>query len=137
MSFKSAFSFSSFTFIKRLFSFSSPLKDGFTDLMDTVWASSERWWRTGKPGILQYMGSKRVRYNWATEQQCISVSKKSELFNIKTSLCHVDKSCPGNNNIYCKIQKITQCFNAIKNKIFSIRDSFIKKETKLRFRNRY
>ena len=34
-----------------------------------VWASSVRWWRTGKPGVLQSMGSQRVRYNWATEQQ--------------------------------------------------------------------
>jgi len=34
-----------------------------------VWASSGRWWRTGKPGILQPMGSQRVRYDWETEQQ--------------------------------------------------------------------
>ena len=32
-----------------------------------VWASSRRWWRTGKPGVLQSMGSQRVRQwlsNW-------------------------------------------------------------------------
>ena len=34
-----------------------------------VWASSGRWWRTGKPGMLQSVGSQRVRHNWATEQQ--------------------------------------------------------------------
>ena len=34
-----------------------------------VWASSRRWWRTGKPGILQSMGLQRVRHNWPTEQQ--------------------------------------------------------------------
>ena len=34
-----------------------------------VWASSRRWWRTGKPGVLQPMGSQRVGLNWATEQQ--------------------------------------------------------------------
>ena len=34
-----------------------------------VWASSERWLRTGKPGVLQSMGSQRVRHDWATEQQ--------------------------------------------------------------------
>ena len=33
-----------------------------------VWASSGRWWRTGKPGVLQSMGSQRVRHDWATEQ---------------------------------------------------------------------
>ena len=34
-----------------------------------VWASSGRLWRTGKPGMLQSMGSQRVRHNWAIEQQ--------------------------------------------------------------------
>ena len=34
-----------------------------------VWASSGRWWRTGKPGVLQSMGWQRVTHDWATEQQ--------------------------------------------------------------------
>ena len=34
-----------------------------------VWASSGRWWRTGKPGVLQPMGSQRVGHNLVTEQQ--------------------------------------------------------------------
>ena len=33
-----------------------------------VWASSGRWWRTGKPGMLQSMGSQRVRHSGATDQ---------------------------------------------------------------------
>ena len=33
-----------------------------------VCASSGRWWRTGKPRILQSMGSQRFRHDWATEQ---------------------------------------------------------------------
>ena len=32
-------------------------------------ANSRRWWRTGKPGVLQSMGSQSVRHNWVTEQQ--------------------------------------------------------------------
>ena len=32
-----------------------------------VWASSGSWWWTGKSGMLQSMGSQRVRHNWATE----------------------------------------------------------------------
>ena len=32
-----------------------------------VWASSESWWWTGKPGVLQSMGSQRVGHNWGTE----------------------------------------------------------------------
>ena len=32
-----------------------------------VWASSRSCWWTGRPGILQSMGSQRVRHTWATE----------------------------------------------------------------------
>ena len=32
-----------------------------------VWAGSGSWWWTGKPGVLQSMGSPRVRHDWVTE----------------------------------------------------------------------
>ena len=32
-----------------------------------VWVSSGSWWWTGRPGVLQAMGSQRVGHNWATE----------------------------------------------------------------------
>ena len=32
-----------------------------------VWVSSRSWWWTGKPGVLQYIGSQRVGHNWDTE----------------------------------------------------------------------
>ena len=32
-----------------------------------VWVSSRSWWWTGRPGMLQSMGSQRVRHDWATE----------------------------------------------------------------------
>ena len=32
-----------------------------------VWASSGSWWWTGKPGVLQSMGSQRIRHTWASE----------------------------------------------------------------------
>ena len=32
-----------------------------------VWASSRSWHWTRKPGVLQSMGSQKVRHNWATE----------------------------------------------------------------------
>jgi len=35
--------------------------------MDIVWVSYGSWWWTGKPGVLQSMGSQRVGHNWATE----------------------------------------------------------------------
>ena len=33
-----------------------------------VWANSRRWWRTGKPGVLQFMGSQRVGHDWVTRR---------------------------------------------------------------------
>ena len=32
-----------------------------------LWVNSRRWWWTGKPGVLQSMGSQRVGHDWATE----------------------------------------------------------------------
>ena len=32
-----------------------------------VWVNSGRWWRTGKPGVLQFMGSQRVRRDWTAQ----------------------------------------------------------------------
>ena len=32
-----------------------------------VWVGSRSWWWTGKPGVLQSVGSQRIRHDWATE----------------------------------------------------------------------
>ena len=32
-----------------------------------VWGNSRSWWWTGKPGVLQSVGSQRVRHDWVTE----------------------------------------------------------------------
>ena len=34
-----------------------------------IWTNSGRWWRTGKPGVPQTVGSQRARHDWATKQQ--------------------------------------------------------------------
>ena len=44
-----------------------------------VWASSGSWWWTGKPGMLQSLGSQRVGHDWATElnwlcENCINLN---------------------------------------------------------------
>ena len=31
-----------------------------------VWVNSGSWWWTGKPGVLQSMGSQRIRHDWVT-----------------------------------------------------------------------
>ena len=30
-----------------------------------VWVNSESWWWTGRPGVLQFMGSQRVGHDWS------------------------------------------------------------------------
>ena len=32
-----------------------------------VWVNSGSWWWTGRPGVLRFMGSQRVRHEWMTE----------------------------------------------------------------------
>ena len=51
-----------------------------------VWVGSGSWWWTGKPGVLQSMGSQRVGHDWMTElnwnfkhSQPLSVDRKSYL----------------------------------------------------------
>ena len=39
-----------------------------------VWVRSRSWWWTGKPGVLQSMGSQRVGHNWAPEMNWLSVT---------------------------------------------------------------
>ena len=47
--------------------------DGITQQWTWVRTSSRSWWWTGKPSMLQSMGLLRVRQDWATEQQKVTV----------------------------------------------------------------
>ena len=54
------------------------------------WASSGRWWWTGKPGMLQSMGLQKVRHDWVTELNwwtlgCVCLFKLVFLFLDQTS----------------------------------------------------
>ena len=53
-----------------------------------VWANSGRQWKTAKSGLLQFMGSQRVRINWATEQQ-------QQCIVTRIQIKHVDKTLRG------------------------------------------
>ena len=41
--------------------------DGITNSMDRLWVDSRSWWWSGRPGVLRFMGSQRVGYDWVTE----------------------------------------------------------------------
>ena len=39
-----------------------------------VWVNFRSWWWTGRPGVLQFMGSQRVRHDWVTELNWTDIS---------------------------------------------------------------
>ena len=41
--------------------------DGITNSWTWIWVDSRSWWWTGKPGVLQFMGSQRVGHNCVIE----------------------------------------------------------------------
>ena len=45
-----------------------------------TWASSGSWWWIGKPGLLQSMGSQRVKHDWATQLNWTCVNILYSLF---------------------------------------------------------
>ena len=51
-----------------------------------LWVDSGSWWWTGRPGMLQFMGSQRVRHDWATELNwmCKCCWKQEKLWLIQT-----------------------------------------------------
>ena len=51
-----------------------------------VWVNSRSWWWTGRPGVLQSMGSQRVRHGWAMELKWTESSYISEVF--LQGICH-------------------------------------------------
>ena len=55
--------------------------DGSLTRWTWVWASSRSWWWTGKPGMLQSMGSQRVRHDWVTDLNLTSLGSLSLLLS--------------------------------------------------------
>ena len=60
--------------------------DGITDSMASrtrwtwVWVNSGRRWGTGRPGVLQFMGSQGVRHSWVTELNWSDLALRHLLF---------------------------------------------------------
>ena len=51
-----------------------------------VWVNSGCWWWTGRPGMLRFMGSQRVRHDWVTEMNWI-ISNAEHLFMCLLAIC--------------------------------------------------
>ena len=63
-----------------------------------VWVNSRRWWWTGRPGVLRFMGSQEVGHNWATELNWTELNWK-KVMQLKyleqcLVLCLAAQSCP-------------------------------------------
>ena len=65
--------------------------------MRWVWANSGSWWWTGRPGMLLFMGSQRVRHGWVTElnwtEEAAAAAKS--LQSCLTLCDPIDRSPPG------------------------------------------
>ena len=66
--------------------------NGIKYTVDMNWADFGRWWGTGRPGMLQSMGSQRARHNWATEQWGVRIFWKLYLY--KLALACINSSFP-------------------------------------------
>ena len=57
-----------------------------------VWVNSRSWWWTGRPGMLQFMGSQRVGHNWATELNWTELNKILIVWKVSFSYSQQEKS---------------------------------------------
>ena len=57
-----------------------------------VWVNSGSWWWTGRPGVLQFMGSQRVRHDLATELNWTDGAFKSSDIFLEKKVIYV-QSC--------------------------------------------
>ena len=56
-----------------------------------IWVSSRSWWWTGRPGMLQSVGSQRVGHNWATEMNWTELNQRRKR-NKKNPNCKRSKT---------------------------------------------
>ena len=67
--------------------------DGITDSMVMSWVNSGRWWWTGRPGVLRFMGSQRVAQDWATELNWTELKRMKVGVGARHKcLCHTHSS---------------------------------------------
>ena len=54
-----------------------------------VWVDSGSWWWTGRPGVLRFMESQRVRHDWATELKWVEREHGISLPQIREKFSNV------------------------------------------------
>ena len=84
-----------------------------------VWASSRSWWWTGKSGILQPMGSQRVRHDWATElkwpiMEYYSALKKKKMLVYATRWINLEDFMHKKTiNVWCHLNEVSRVVKLI------------------------
>ena len=59
-----------------------------------VWVNSGNWWWTGRPSMLRFMGSQRVRHDWATELNWKSLQMVTTAMKLKDACSLEEKLWP-------------------------------------------
>ena len=77
-----------------------------------AWVNSGRWWWTGRPGVLRFMGSKRVGHDWATELNWTGLCVI--LIASTTVSC-----CENHNNLYTVFQYSLALASALSRSVVS------------------
>ena len=65
--------------------------DGITDSMDMSLSKLQELWWTGRPGMLQSMGSQRVRHDWVTELNWKTQNTNLNILSSILSWCFATK----------------------------------------------
>ena len=77
-----------------------------------VWVSSRSWWWTGKPGMLQSMGSQGIGHNWVTELNVeYKLNSKVTLYSLLYSFSYLEPVCffmPSSNCCFLTCIQISQ-----------------------------
>ena len=72
-----------------------------------VWVSSGSWWWTGRPGVLHFVGSQRVRHHWATELNW------NEKFRFLRAQDRIELGYFNTAHLFCIIHTIHNSFGVI------------------------
>ena len=67
-----------------------------------VWVNSRTWWWTGRPRMLQSIGSQRVGYDWVTELNWTDVLQEVNHFYYTLSNCWISLKEHKNMNMFYK-----------------------------------
>ena len=94
-----------------------------------VWVNSGSWWWTGRPGVLQSMGSQRVVHDWATKLNWIEIQQSGDTSSFQGTLLAsygvmMQKRRSGNTvwkvNMHFKMQQILVLSSRFRDELWGI-----------------